>query len=63
MIGTNLIRLSSLQLTLEEATALLSELESTEMEIDCDPVELGEIKESASERETSPSEDLDAIDP
>lgn len=52
-----------MQLTLEEATALLSELESTEMEIDCDPVELGEIKESASERETSPSEDLDTIDP
>ncbi|ROT66789.1 putative ubiquitin carboxyl-terminal hydrolase 24 [Penaeus vannamei] len=59
----NFQRTTSAQLTLEEATALLSELESTEMEIDCDPVELGEIKESASERETSPSEDLDAIDP
>ncbi|XP_042228398.1 ubiquitin carboxyl-terminal hydrolase 24-like isoform X1 [Homarus americanus] len=59
----NFQRTTSAQLTLEEATALLSELESTEMEIECDPTELGDIKESVSEHDTSPSQDLDAIDP
>ncbi|XP_068228806.1 LOW QUALITY PROTEIN: ubiquitin carboxyl-terminal hydrolase 24-like [Palaemon carinicauda] len=59
----NFQRTTSAQLTLEEATALLSELESTEMEIDCDAPELGDIKESTCEREISPSQDLDAIDP
>ena len=52
-----------LQLTLEEATALLSEMESSEMEIDCELSELGDIKESASDHENSPSQDLDGIDP
>lgn len=51
------------QLTLEEATALLSEMESSEMEIDCELSELGDIKESVSEHENSPSQDLDGIDP
>lgn len=51
------------QLTLEEATALLSEMESSEMEIDCETSELGDIKESVSEHENSPSQDLDNIDP
>lgn len=51
------------QLTLEEATALLSEMESSEMEIDCETSELGDIKESVSEHENSPSQDLDTIDP
>lgn len=51
------------QLTLEEATALLSEMESSEMEIDCEASELGDIKESVSEHENSPSQDLDNIDP
>ncbi|CAL4157374.1 unnamed protein product, partial [Meganyctiphanes norvegica] len=57
----NFQRTTSAQLTLEEATALLSEIESTEMEIDCDPVEfyLGDIKESNSERENSPSQEND----
>ncbi|XP_069185948.1 ubiquitin carboxyl-terminal hydrolase 24 isoform X1 [Procambarus clarkii] len=59
----NFQRTTSAQLTLEEATALLSELESTEMEIECDPTELGDIKESVSEHDASPSHDLDAIDP
>lgn len=59
----NFQRTTSAQLTLEEATALLSELESTEMEIECDPTELGDIKESVSEHDASPSQDLDGIDP
>lgn len=52
-----------LQLTLEEATALLSEMEASEMEIDSDPPDLGDIKESVSEHEASPSQDLESIDP
>ncbi|KAK8401660.1 hypothetical protein O3P69_001054 [Scylla paramamosain] len=59
----NFQRTTSAQLTLEEATALLSEMESSEMEIDCELSELGDIKESASEHENSPSQDLDGIDP
>ncbi|KAK7081026.1 Ubiquitin carboxyl-terminal hydrolase 24 [Halocaridina rubra] len=59
----NFQRTTSAQLTLEEATALLSEMESAEMEIECDSSELGEIKESTCEREISPSQDLDAVDP
>lgn len=38
-------------------------MESAEMEIECDSTELGEIKESVSEHDASPSQDLDAIDP
>lgn len=59
----NFQRTTSAQLTLEEATALLSEMESSEMEIDCETSELGDIKESVSEHENSPSQDLDNIDP
>lgn len=51
------------QLTLEEATALLSEMESTDMEVDGESSELCEIKESLSEHDNSPSLDMDAIDP
>ncbi|KAG0716387.1 Ubiquitin carboxyl-terminal hydrolase 24 [Chionoecetes opilio] len=59
----NFQRTTSAQLTLEEATALLSEMESSEMEIECELSELGDIKESVSEHENSPSQDLDGIDP
>ena len=48
------------QLTLEEATALLNELEPAEMEIDCEP--LGEIKESPSEGDASSSQDINVTD-
>ncbi|KAK4305331.1 hypothetical protein Pmani_022773 [Petrolisthes manimaculis] len=59
----NFQRTTSAQLTLEEATALLSEMEASEMEIDNDPPDLGDIKESVSEHEASPSQDLESIDP